>query len=198
MARKSLLAGLLLLTGCNFWYYQVPSPDDLLRLVPWFDHMIGSRAIYPYARSDISRLTPPGTVPITGSEGDWGAEFKRGVTATADRLRNPTDPAATLARGDTLYQIFCSVCHGPAGAGDGAVGRRMGAPAVVTDRARAFSDGYLYSYIKYGGLTIMPPYGDKIFRPEDRWAVVNYLRHLQGRGAAAGAPGPAGPAGAAR
>ncbi len=183
MRRSALLAALLLTGGCNFWYYQVPSPDDLMRIVPWFDHMVGSRAIYPYARADLSRHTPPGTVPITGSEGDWREEFKRGGFGSADRLRNPTVPQETLARGDTLYQIFCTVCHGAAGLGNGTVGMRMGAPSIVTDRARGFSDGYLYSYIKYGGLTIMPAYGDKIFRPEDRWAVVNYVRFLQRQGA---------------
>jgi hypothetical protein len=39
------------------------------------------------------------------------------------------------------------------------------------------TDGYIYSYIRYGGL-IMPSYGDKIFRLEDRWAVVDHLRTL--------------------
>jgi mono/diheme cytochrome c family protein len=180
MRRSLITAGLLLASGCNFWYDKVPSPDDLMKAIPWFDHMVGSRAIFPYARADVARLTPAGIVPITGAEPDWRAEFKRGVFTTANALRNPTVPEATLARGDTLYHTFCAVCHGGTGAGNGPVGLRMGAPPLVTDRARAFSDGYLYSYIRYGGLTIMPPYGDKIFRPEDRWAVVNYVRRLQG------------------
>ncbi len=181
MRRSLVIAGLLALSGCNWWYDKVPSPDDLMKRIPWFDHMVGSRAIFPYASRTVPRTTPPGTVPITGAEPDWRAEFKRGVTTTADRLRNPI-PQAMLEKGDTLYQVFCAVCHGGAGAGNGPVGMRMGAPSLVTDRARAFSDGFIYSYIRYGGLTIMPPYGDKIFRPIDRWAVVNYLRRLQGVG----------------
>jgi mono/diheme cytochrome c family protein len=179
MRRSLALAGLLVLTACNWYYDKVPSPDDLMKRIPWFDHMIGSRAIFPYSSADLPRTTPPGTVPITGAEPDWRAEFKRGVTTTADRIRNPI-AGAMLEKGDTLYHVFCSVCHGSTGTGNGLVGMRMGAPSLVTDRARAFSDGYLYSYIRYGGLTIMPPYGDKIFRPADRWAVVNYLRRLQG------------------
>jgi mono/diheme cytochrome c family protein len=180
MRRNLVTAGLLLLSGCNFYYDKIPSPDDLMKVVPWFDHMVGSRAIFPYARADVAHRTPPGSVPITGAEADWGAEFKRGVFTTANALRNPTAPVVNLAKGDTLYHVFCAVCHGPAGGGNGPVGMRMGAPSLLTDRARGFTDGYLYSYIRYGGLTIMPPYGDKIFRPEDRWAVVNYLRQLQG------------------
>jgi mono/diheme cytochrome c family protein len=189
MRRNLLTAGLVLLAGCNWWYDRVPSPDDLMKAVPWFDHMVGSRAVYPYQLGGIPRQTPPGTVPITGAEADWRAEFKRGVTTTADRLRNPSVPPQTLARGDTLYQVFCAVCHGGAGAGNGPVGMRMGAPSLLTDRARGFSDGFLYSYIKYGGVTIMPAYGDKIFLPADRWAVVNYLRQLQGIALAADTTG---------
>jgi hypothetical protein len=36
----------------------------------------------------------------------------------------------------------------------------------------------------------MPRYGDKVYRPADRWAVVNYVRTLQSA-APATAPAPA-------
>ena len=39
------------------------------------------------------------------------------------------------------------------------------------------TDGHIYSYIRYGG-PLMPQYGDKITRIEDRWAVVDYVRSL--------------------
>ena len=39
--RKVLLAAVLLGTGgCNWWYNEVPSPDQLMHKVPCFDHMI--------------------------------------------------------------------------------------------------------------------------------------------------------------
>jgi high-affinity iron transporter len=87
--------------------------------------------------------------------------------------------------GDSLYQTYCAVCHGPTGAGDGKVGVQMGALPLISDRARAFSDGYLYSIIRYGG-AIMPRYGDRV-RGVNRWEIVNYVRQLQ-RPAAAPAP----------
>ncbi|MFI5209852.1 MAG: c-type cytochrome, partial [Gemmatimonadales bacterium] len=79
--------------------------------------------------------------------------------------------------GDTLYHTFCSPCHGNVGQGFGLVGVKMGALPLISDRARAFTDGYLYSYVRYGG-PVMPPYGDKI-RGLSRWEVVNYVRQLQ-------------------
>ena len=182
--RSSVLSALTALTvltgGCNWYYNTLPSPDDLMKAIPWFDHMIQSRAIYPYARADLPRRTVPGTVPITGSEADWAAEFLAGNPATADRQLRPALSAAALARGDTLYHTFCSVCHGPTGAAvDATVGPRLGAPSLLTERARGYSDGYLYSIIRYGR-GLMPRYGDKIYRREDRWGVVSYLRTLQG------------------
>ncbi len=181
--RFALVAALALLaSGCNA-YYNAWSPDDLMKSIPWFDHMIKSRMVSPYSRADVPRYTVAGTVPITGAEADWSKEFATGNPATADRLVNPTGPDSLLARGDTLYHTFCAVCHGNAGAvTDATVGPRLGAKSLLTQTAIALSDGYLYSMIRYGRGG-MPRYGDKVYRREDRWAIVNYVRLLQRTGA---------------
>lgn len=173
----ALVLLLVATTGCNAWYNDVPSPDDLLEQVPWFDMMIASRAVWPYSQVGIPRTTPPGTVPVTGGEVDYAAEWAAGNTTTADRLVNPTTRVAS-ARGDSLYHTFCGVCHGVAGAGDGPVGPKVGAPSLLSARAAGFSDGYLYSILRYGR-GIMGKYGDKITEQNDRWQVVNYVRQLQ-------------------
>jgi mono/diheme cytochrome c family protein len=41
----------------------------------------------------------------------------------------------------------------------------------------AWSDGYLYSIIRYGR-GVMPRYADRV-RGQTRWEVVNYVRQLQ-------------------
>ncbi len=185
--------------ACETYYNRVPSPDDLMHVIPWFDHMIRQKSIHPYQRADVPRYTPAGAVPVTGGEGDWSAEFASGKTTAADKLVNPfaggavagpdsgrmrpgpalpNIPATVEARGDTLFHTYCSVCHGSGGAGDGIV-RYMNAPSLLTAKARGYSDGYLFSIIRYGR-GVMPRYGDKVVRPDDRWAVVNYVRKLQG------------------
>ena len=207
--RLALLTAVTLgVGGCEYYYNRVPSPDDLMHAVPWFDHMIGSKAVYPYQMAGIPRNAVPGTVPVGGAEGNWEAEFKSGNSATADALVNPFAGGAAdtaqapgpsvarvtgtvAARGDTLYHTFCAVCHGGTGDGKGPVGPRIGAPSLLTPQAVGRSDGYLYSIIRYGR-GVMPRYGDKVYRPADRWAIVNYLRTLQS-GAPATVPAPAAP-----
>ena len=196
MRRKTLRASALVLVvalgaSCDFYYNDVPSPDDALHLVPWFDAMIFQRSISPYQRGDIPRNTVPGTVPVSGGEESWQVGdplqlaygFDQGV---ADKVVNPLAGQPATAVGDTLYHTYCSVCHGPVGAGDGLVGVKIGAPSLLTDRAKGYTDGYIYSIIRYGR-GVMPLYGDKV-RGENRWQIVNFVRQLQGSGPAP-APG---------
>jgi mono/diheme cytochrome c family protein len=196
----------LLCGGCDFYYDRVPSPDDLWHVIPWFDHMIQSRYIHPYQTSGVPRYTPAGTVPISGGEPDWSAEWTTGKTTTADTLGNPYAPGAPAdaapsrsgaaapviprtvdAAGDTLYGTYCAVCHGTAGDAKGPVSPRIGAPSLLSARARAYSDGYIYSMIRYGR-GVMPRYGDKVYLPADRWAIVNHVRKLQAEAPAAPEP----------
>jgi mono/diheme cytochrome c family protein len=213
--RLLLVAALTLGSGgCDWWYNRVPSPDQLWYVIPWFDHMIRSKYVRPYQTADVPRYTPPGIVPVSGGEPDWSGEWTTGKTATADALRNPYAAGAgdsvkpwpagadvpilphdVEAAGDTLYQNFCAVCHGSAGDAKGPVSSRIAAPSLLTGRARAYSDGYIYSIIRYGR-GVMPRYGDKVYLPSDRWAIVNHVRKLQAQtplgpepaGAAVGIP----------
>ncbi|MFL5533988.1 MAG: c-type cytochrome, partial [Gemmatimonadales bacterium] len=91
------------------------------------------------------------------------------------------------------YQNFCSVCHGPTGNANGTVTSQIGAPSLLTARARAYTDGYIYSIIRYGR-GVMPRYGDKVYAPVERWAIVNHVRKLQRQSPAPpAAPGAATP-----
>jgi len=152
---------------------------------------------------------------VSGGEPDWSDEWTTGKLTTVNSLANPyaggaqgkpwaPGPAVPViphqveAAGDTLYQTYCEVCHGAAGDAKGTVSMRIGAPSLLTGRARAYSDGYIYSIIRYGR-GVMPRYGDKVYLPSDRWAIVNHVRKLQAQrpapqeppGAAAGiAPAP--------
>jgi mono/diheme cytochrome c family protein len=104
---------------------------------------------------------------------DAAGEFAPGFPAalTVDR--------ALLDRGRDQYMIYCAVCHGSTGDGNGITKRYgMGAtPTFHDERLRNTAEGDLYDVISNGRNTMLP-YADKIL-PEDRWAVVAYVRALQ-------------------
>ncbi len=156
----------------------MPGPDDAVAAVPWFSTMRKTIAIKPY---EMPLMPVEGTVPITG------AEVSLSLTNPADlpainALMNPVaSTSESLERGRDRFEIYCALCHGMEGAGDGPVNAAMfgAAPALTTDNARSYSDGYLYTMVKSARGGLMPAHGDKI-RGDDRWHVVNYVRALQG------------------
>lgn len=97
---------------------------------------------------------------------------------------NLTVDMAFLERGRDRYQIYCAPCHGSGGAGDGVASKYgMGSLSTNgnfhTDRIRAMSEGEIYNTITNGSASkVMLPYADKL-APDERWAVVAYVRALQ-------------------
>lgn len=126
-----------------------------------------------------SRLPVAGTVPRgrppelsalhTGKEpdGSWVEAIPMDITREF------------TTRGRERYGIYCAPCHGAAGDGKG-VTTRFGMAAVANlhdERLITMTDGELFETVT-NGKGLMGGYGDKI-RPEDRWAILAYLRALQ-------------------
>ena len=85
---------------------------------------------------------------------------------------------SSLARGERTFARVCAPCHGKSLAGDGPVAANfMPPPDLLAEPTRARRDGFLYSYIRFGGV-VMPPYGAQV-TAEEAWNVVNYLRNMQ-------------------
>lgn len=83
-----------------------------------------------------------------------------------------------MEKGRAKYEIFCMACHGAAGDGNG-VTKPYGVLAANyhVDRLRNEADGYIYNVIT-NGLGLMYGLKDRL-TPEERWAVVLYVRALQ-------------------
>lgn len=84
-----------------------------------------------------------------------------------------------VMRGRERYQIFCSVCHGLTGNGDGMIVRRgfRRAASFNDDRLRQAPVGHFFDAIT-NGWGAMPPYASQI-PVQDRWAIISYIRALQ-------------------
>ena len=84
-----------------------------------------------------------------------------------------------VERGQQRYQIFCSMCHGAGGAGDGMVVRRgfKQPPSYFTEDLRSAPVGHFFDVIT-NGWGSMPRYSQQI-PVQDRWAIIAYIRALQ-------------------
>lgn len=104
----------------------------------------------------------------TGKMGDnWGSGIPFQVSP------------AVMGRGQQRFGIYCAVCHGATGAGNG-IAQKFGLNTVqslLQDRIRIMADGEIFDTVSHGKNTMMG-YGDRI-QVVDRWAIVAYLRALQ-------------------
>ncbi|HEX8137355.1 MAG TPA: cytochrome c [Pyrinomonadaceae bacterium] len=84
-----------------------------------------------------------------------------------------------LDRGQERYQIFCSICHGATGAGDGMIVRRgyKQPPSYHTETLKNAPVGHFFD-VMTNGWGSMPAYAQQI-PVQDRWAIVAYIRALQ-------------------
>lgn len=90
---------------------------------------------------------------------------------------------AGLDRAKPLYNIYCGICHGEKGDGQGWLAanpdtKYPAQPKNLLDADLvAAGDGRIYFAIMYG-LNVMGGYADKLSF-EERWQVIHYIRSLQ-------------------
>ena len=100
--------------------------------------------------------------------------------ATGDLIaQRPPMTLALVERGRERFDIFCSVCHGYTGDGDGMVAQRgfPQPPSFHSPRLIAAPDAHFVDVIT-NGHGVMYSYADRV-PVADRWAITAYIRALQ-------------------
>ncbi|HXF64013.1 MAG TPA: cytochrome c [Caldilineaceae bacterium] len=161
-----LLLGLLLAAGC------VADPmQDQAKYEPYEPTTL-------FADNTSARMLAPNTVARGQLRVD--THLYNGLVngSPAQEFPFPIDEAV-LARGQERYTIFCAPCHGLDGQGDGMIVQRgfSPPPSFHEERLRAAPVGHYFQVITEG-LGAMYGYGDRV-QPEDRWAIIAYIRALQ-------------------
>lgn len=84
-----------------------------------------------------------------------------------------------IDRGRQRFEIFCTPCHGRLGNGQGMVTQRgfRHPPTYHSEQLREAPVGHFFDVIT-NGFGAMYSFNDRI-PPEDRWAIVAYIRTLQ-------------------
>jgi mono/diheme cytochrome c family protein len=187
-----------------------PDMDWQIKFKPQTVSPIADNESAPYLFSDMRSMRQPvaGSVPFGELEAD--SKFFHGLKDGQEATKDGEEDLAAyvsefpkglvideefLARGKLRFEIYCTACHGYAGQGDGLVNARamaLGQSGKATwTTAKSLHDpvvkdlkqnpvGRLYDTISNGRGT-MGPYRAQI-TPEDRWAIVAYIKALQATG----------------
>ncbi|RMD79806.1 MAG: cytochrome c [Gammaproteobacteria bacterium] len=147
---------------------------------PWSQDMMNQPSIKP--QEGVMRPFPKRSIPVGGIPTMVRSREE------AKGLKNPIPPTPeSIAKGRVLFRIYCSACHGLTGGADSPVTGKIGAIPLVSDYVQQqLTEGWIWGTITFGSY-VMPAYGAPELRPdrrgsndlspEERWHVVNYVKH---------------------
>ena len=180
------------------WTRSAPSPGRPIHIIQDMDYQprFDTQEVNPlFADDRAMRPQIPGVVAV-GQSGD-DVHFSEGVVDGAWAATIPSDVPVTmemLKRGRERFNIYCSMCHGYSGFGDGIVNQRAMEAMSNADgpiygtawvQAKSLHDpevvdqpvGQIFNTITHG-IRNMAGYGAQI-PPRDRWTIAAYVKALQ-------------------
>jgi mono/diheme cytochrome c family protein len=104
------------------------------------------------------------------------------------QIKNPLGPlsAADSAEAGRLFNINCAICHGVKAEANGPISGIVGGVKNIISASPGYSDGRIFYVMTYGQNN-MGSYASQLDRKQ-RWMIVQYIRLLEPKPAAAAAP----------
>jgi mono/diheme cytochrome c family protein len=127
------------------------------------------------------KVRPPGSLETTFMQG-----AKRRLTVGGRSDRNPLHATeANIHAGQSNFGFYCMVCHGLDGQNTGVPFAEKLAPPVPllsSTPVQSYTDGQLHWIIQNGIFPSGMPASKDVFRDEEIWQLVLYIRHLPPKG----------------
>ena len=121
-----------------------------------------------------------------GSRGAFSAQQTQGLdmashgkmAVTGSPIKNPVKAdKKSVERGRKSYLLYCSLCHGDKGLGDGPQGIHLQIkPSNIADLKKDRTDYQLFLQMSLGGMGM--PQQRSSLTENDRWDIVNFIRTL--------------------
>ena len=172
----TILLGLsALVTSCH---------DNLKPNYQYMPNMYEPISYNTYAESDAFKNGKEGQLPAEGSL-NRGFEVYEYDNTTAGyelakaNLKSPIDTLSTedMDKAKGLYEIYCAICHGNGGNGQGKLvtqGKFLGVPSY---KDRVITTGSVFHVQTYG-LNSMGSYANQL-NAHERWLVASYVMKLK-------------------
>ena len=148
-------------------------------------NMYESLSYEVYSENDLfednlsAKIPVDGTIPRGYSLYEY-EDTNEGYDLAKKQLTNPYKlNEDDMLKAKELYTIYCGVCHGSKGAGQGILVKRekiLGIPSYA-DVGRAITAGSTYHVIYYGRNT-MGSYANQL-NDKERWMVTSYVMKLK-------------------
>ncbi len=157
---------------------------------PWSQDMMNQPSVKPQEGAPMP--FPKHSVPVTGIPTQYNNREE------TEGIANPVPVSeASLKQGRAFFRIYCAACHGLTGQADSPVADKIGAIPLTDDYVqKELSEGWVFGTITFGS-AIMPAYGaprktetqtgSNDLSVEERWHVVNYVKHALTKEAAVAA-----------
>ena len=180
--KKIVITLIILLFGCQ----GMPSNKPPIHLNPNMDNQekFDAQEENQFFDNNMSMRDPvPGTIPRGYLKDD--SRLYYGKKINGEYVSKVSDVLEIdemfILRGKERFNIYCSVCHGYTGVGNGLVAQNNEYPLIpVSLHSNTLDDkedGYFFEVIT-SGVRNMPSYKHQI-KVEDRWAIVTYIRALR-------------------
>ncbi|SNR14569.1 c-type cytochrome [Tenacibaculum jejuense] len=152
---------------------QVQYMPDMYVSVPYDANGASSAGDVP-----VNRLPVAGTVSKNGVVAYDIPDSNEGYEKAKAELKNPLkNDDKNLANGKKMYGIYCAVCHGTKGDGNGILMQREKFLGIPNYKDRDITEGSIYHVLMYGK-NMMGSHSSQLTYKE-RWQVVQYVQKLR-------------------
>ena len=149
----------------------------------YFPNMYESVGYKTYAESDAFRDGMEAQLPAAGSVARGWAPYdypdtNDGYEAAKANLKSPLAITAEhRAEGKELYGVYCAVCHGDKGNGQGILMTREKFLGIPSYADREITDGSIYHVLMYGK-NAMGSHAGQVDATE-RWQIAQHVMYLR-------------------
>ncbi len=159
--------------------------------------MYYSKGYEAYSQGDSNLVNPYGMnmrEPVAGTVAVGKLDYKYNLENTGDgyeasaALAAPAEATLEDGRGQYMYNIYCTPCHGSTGNNDGEVFKKVSSLKPIwkgynDEYIKTLPEGKIYHTLTYGKNNMGSH--ASVLSPKDRWKVIKYVKYLGSQGGSA-------------
>lgn len=156
--------------------------------------MYYSKGYEAYNQGDSNLVNPYGMnmrEPVAGTVAVGKLDYKYNLENTGDgyessaALSAPAEATLEDGRGQYMYNIYCTPCHGSTGNNDGEVFKKVSTlkptwKGYYDEYIKTLPEGKIYHTLTYGKNNMGSH--ASVLSPKDRWKVIKYVKYLSSQG----------------